>query len=235
MQRWLAIAALCAALLSTPVWGQRGGRGGMSMGGTGHGGFVSHSAGGFSRGSVYAGAPYGGWGYRRPPYSYPYHYHPFYPGRYPWRWGYPWTYGYGWYSYPGWGWSGDVGYSSSYPAQTYPAYVETYPKDSSAYAQNSQIQQDEIDRLNQEVARLREERPPQSAASQPQPKAQIHAETVLVFRDKHAEEIQNYAIVGKTLWVFTEMRARKIPITELDVPATAKANEDRGIDFRLTK
>jgi hypothetical protein len=56
---------------------------------------------------------------------------------------------------------------------------------------------------------------------------------VLVFRDRHSEEIQNYAIAGNTLWVFTQERGRKIPIAELDVPATAKANADRGIDFRL--
>jgi len=54
-----------------------------------------------------------------------------------------------------------------------------------------------------------------------------------VFRDRHSEEIRNYAIAGETLWVFTQQRARKIPIAELDVPATTKANEDRGIDFRL--
>jgi len=57
---------------------------------------------------------------------------------------------------------------------------------------------------------------------------------VLVFRDHHSEEIQNFAIVGETLWVFTEQRARKIPIAALDVPATTKANDSRGIDFRLT-
>ena len=56
---------------------------------------------------------------------------------------------------------------------------------------------------------------------------------MLVFRDHHSEEIDNYAIVGKTLWVFTEQRARKIPIADLNVPATTKANEDRGIEFRL--
>jgi hypothetical protein len=56
---------------------------------------------------------------------------------------------------------------------------------------------------------------------------------VLVFRDRHSEEILNYAIKGERLWVFTEQRARKIPIAELDVPATTKANTERGIDFRL--
>ncbi len=247
MHRWLAIAAVGAALLTTPVWAQRGGRGGMSMGGGAHGGVVSHGGGGFSRGPVYSGAPHGGawgggfhgggwghppnggWGWRRP-YGYPYRY---------WGWGYPGFYGYG-YSYPWWGWSGGVGWygdSNSYQSQTSPNYVYAYPDNSGAYDQNSQIQQDEIDRLNQEVARLRDEesRPPSNPAPSPPPKAQIHAETVLVFRDRHTEEIQNYAIVGKTLWVFTEQRSRKIPIAELDVPATTKANEDRGIDFRLPK
>jgi cell division septum initiation protein DivIVA len=117
--------------------------------------------------------------------------------------------------------------------QSYPAYVYAAPDDSDAYAQNNQAQQDEIDRLNQEVARLRDEEQSSSPPSSTQ--AQVHGETVLVFRDRHTEEIQNYAIVGKTLWIFTEQRARKIPITDLDVPATTKANEDRGVDFRLPR
>jgi hypothetical protein len=45
--------------------------------------------------------------------------------------------------------------------------------------------------------------------------------------------VQNYAIVGETLWIVTEERARKVPISDLDIPATRKANEDRGVDFRL--
>jgi len=83
--------------------------------------------------------------------------------------------------------------------------------------------------------RERESREAERAPSQAQPIAQIHAETVLVFRDNHTEEIQNYAIVGNTLWVFTELRARKIPIANLDVPATTRANEDLGTDFQLPK
>jgi hypothetical protein len=238
MWRWLAIAALGAALLITPVWGQRGGRGGMAAGG--HGGFSSHAGGGFSRGPGFGGTPHaragwggsngwvrarpgnGGWGRRRPYGGYPY-----------WRYGYPWGYGFGWSWYPGWGWYGDTGFyddSYSYPAQSYPAYA--YPSNSDSYAQNDQVQQEEIDRLNQEVARLRDEGESREA---PTTTTQVHGETVLLFRDGHTEEIQNYAIVGKTLWVFTEQRARKIPIAELNVQATTKANEDRGIDFRLPK
>jgi hypothetical protein len=234
MKLWLAIAALGALLLSTPVLGQRGG---MPAGGAARGGFVSHRGGGPGHGPVGVGAPIG-WGGRHPPFGYPYH-HPFYPWRYPWGWPYPWAlgYGYGSYAYPGWGLSVGFGDSYSYPAEPPAASIYAYPDNSSAYAQNTQIQQDQIDRLSREVDRLREQesRQAESALSPPQPKAQVHAETVLVFRDKHTEEIQNYAVVGNVLWVFTELRARKIPIANLDVSATTRANDDRGVDFRLPK
>jgi hypothetical protein len=242
------MAALGALLLSTPAWGQRGGRGGMPMGG-GRGGFVSHGGGGFVHGPVYGGGGFyhgpihggapSGWGWRRPYYGYPYRYrHPYYAGGYPYGWGYPSVYGYGSYYYPGWGIAVAVGDSYAYPEPTYPAYAAyapTYPDYSNPYAQSTQTQQAEIDRLSREVDRLQEQQASRELPSAPPSKAQIHAETVLVFRDKHTEEIQNYAVVGNTLWVFTELRARKIPIANLDVLATTKANEDRGIDFRLPK
>ena len=56
---------------------------------------------------------------------------------------------------------------------------------------------------------------------------------MLVFRDKHTQEVQNYAIVGGTLWIFSEQRATKLPLSWLDIEATTKANEDRGVDFQL--
>ena len=167
----------------------------------------------------------------------------------PWGWGwrgYPgWGFGYaGWGGYPGWGSSGGLGWydssyyaDNSYPyntynAQTYPSYVYVTPNDSSDSSQTYQVQQDEIDRLNNEVDRLRTQGPSQDQASRPQGKTtEIHAETVLVYRDGHAEEVQNYAIVGKTIWVFNEARAKKIPLTDLDLAATKRDNEDRGIDF----
>ena len=56
--------------------------------------------------------------------------------------------------------------------------------------------------------------------------------TVLVFRDQHKQEVQNYAIVGQTVWIFGP-RTEKIPISDLDLPATTKANDERGVDFRV--
>jgi hypothetical protein len=57
--------------------------------------------------------------------------------------------------------------------------------------------------------------------------------TVLVFRDQRKQEIRNYAIVGETLWCFTPQRTQKIPLSELDLDATVKENDDRGLTFRV--
>jgi hypothetical protein len=56
---------------------------------------------------------------------------------------------------------------------------------------------------------------------------------VLVFRDQHRQEVQNYAIVGQTLWSFAPQHTKKIPLDDLDLPATSKANDERGVDFHV--
>jgi hypothetical protein len=132
---------------------------------------------------------------------------------------------------------GFYGYPSYYG---YP-YYDTYDSSADAYPENNyaggyddqsgQMAQDKIDRLEDEVAELREQRSParSSAVSKPE----IRTSTVLVFQDKHTREVLNYAIVGETLWVFDAQKAAKLPVDSLDVPATIKANDDRGVDFRL--
>jgi hypothetical protein len=57
--------------------------------------------------------------------------------------------------------------------------------------------------------------------------------TVLVFKDGHKQEVVNYAIVGSNLFDLSSGRRQKIALSDLDVDATQKANEDRGVDFRL--
>jgi hypothetical protein len=56
--------------------------------------------------------------------------------------------------------------------------------------------------------------------------------TVLVFRDGHQQEVTNYAIMGQTVYVLDD-RIQKIPLTNLDVSATVKANDDRGLEFKI--
>ncbi len=57
--------------------------------------------------------------------------------------------------------------------------------------------------------------------------------TVLVFKDGHQLEVQNYAVIGETLYDLTPGRHHKIPLADLDLTSTTKQNDDRGIDFRL--
>jgi hypothetical protein len=73
---------------------------------------------------------------------------------------------------------------------------------------------------------------------QPQPSQADAADastpaTMLIFRDRHLQEVQNYAIVGSTVWVFGAQRTQKISVADLDLPATAKANDGRGVEFRV--
>jgi len=72
-----------------------------------------------------------------------------------------------------------------------------------------------------------------SGASAGQQAASITPPTVLVFRDQHQQEIRNYAIVGQTLWSFAPQHTEKIPLSGLDLQATAKANDERGLTFRV--
>jgi len=58
-------------------------------------------------------------------------------------------------------------------------------------------------------------------------------QTLLVFKDGHQLEVQNYAVIGDTLYDLTPGRHHKVPLADLDLSATAKQNDERGIDFRL--
>jgi len=224
--------------------GFSGGGGAVAHGSAGYGYHGSGGSVGYSHAPAYGGGyragGYGGTGYRGYGYGWhgngvhgPYPYRPWGWGR-GWGWGYPWWgFGYaGWgWGYPWWGWGGSYWDNSSYnyyPSDTYSVqtYPYTYPPNGD-YSQDNQTQ-DQINRLTGEVDQLR------SQQSSGQSKtAEIHAETVLVYRDGHTEEVQNYAIIGKTIWIFSESHARKVALSELDLPATKRDNEDRGIDFVL--
>lgn len=61
----------------------------------------------------------------------------------------------------------------------------------------------------------------------------VQPSTVLVFKDGHQSDVINYAIVGDTLFDFAGGRTRKILLADLDLAATHKANDDRGVDFQI--
>ena len=65
--------------------------------------------------------------------------------------------------------------------------------------------------------------------SDPEPLPQ----TVLVFKDGHKLEVGNYAIVNSTLIDLTPGHPRKIALADLNLPATEKENDDRGVNFQV--
>ncbi len=143
----------------------------------------------------------------------------------PWRYGYP-----GWYGYynpyfydPYWLWDSSSYYDDSQDQDVAPGYVMDQQ------GPDEQNAPDGYDSSGDQDAYAR------SAPYEPR-----HAEltapsapTTLIFRDQHKEEIQNYAIVGNTLFSFSAERTQKIPLSDLDIPATTKVNEDRGVNFKV--
>lgn len=79
------------------------------------------------------------------------------------------------------------------------------------------------------------EPPPQPPVetAQTQEPPQEQPPTVLVFKDGRKMEVGNYAIVGATLYDLSEGRSKKVALAELDLAATVKQNDDRGVEFKL--
>ena len=99
---------------------------------------------------------------------------------------------------------------------------------------------DEMNAANLEEQRLREreDRDQDLYARRAQAREERTAAgpaTALVFRDQHVEEVRNYAIAGGMLWVLNAQAAKKIPLVQLDLAATVKINDDRGVDFQVPR
>ena len=145
------------------------------------------------------------------------------------RFGYPWGYAYygGYWDYP-------LDYSD---------YDQSYNQDQQLQAyqlqqmNNQQQIEQRLDELEERLDRLYEERSAPAQQTQAQPQRQSKADTsqpaVLVYKGGHKQEVQNYAIVGQTIWVLNEQQAKKVPLSALDLNATRKANEDRDVQFAL--
>jgi len=73
--------------------------------------------------------------------------------------------------------------------------------------------------------------PPQPASA-PVADVKPGEPVVLVFHNGRKQEVTNYAIMGDSLYVFDQGR-KKIALADLDIPATVKANDDRGQEFRM--
>jgi hypothetical protein len=208
---------LAGVLLATPLSAQmRGGRGSAS------GGHFGGFRGGGFRGPVrspFFNGGFGrrpGFGFNRSPFFFGHRRGFFFGGSFASPFYYP-AYGYG-YGYP---------YSVVVETPPPPAY---YPEQ---YYEQGDLRRD-IDVLTGKVDRLQQDVEARMPAPHPRAKQQEetpHPTTIFVFRDNHTREVQNYAIVGETVWIFDETKAEKIPLADLDLDATHRVNDQRGVDF----
>lgn len=226
MRRLLFLRALLVVLISAVCWAQRGG-GHMGGGGAFHGGM--RSAGGVHL----SGAHHPGFhnsGFHNPSFVHSPHHGPIIVTRGHFgghRRFYPYNPLYSWYGY---------GYSSwDYDDAEYDARFGNNNYD---YQTAS-----EINRLSNEVAQLREEqdyaqapaRPAPAPAPQPpvQAKAQEDLPVVVVFLDKHIREVKSYAVANEMLVVLDGDKRTKFPLADIDLAATMKLNDERGVDFQI--
>lgn len=78
----------------------------------------------------------------------------------------------------------------------------------------------------------------QPAQVSPAASAKQMPPTVLVYRDGHTEELTSYSIIGNEIYTKSDYWTngawtRKIQIADLDIPATLKQNQQRGVNFEL--
>ena len=124
------------------------------------------------------------------------------------------------------------GYAGGYADPYYPAPSQTHSDVDLAY---------EVGRLTSEIEQLRREQiyaapqpPPAPPAPEPPPAPPRAAEKpaapiTLVFRDGRQLSIQNYAIVRETLLPLGGGAPARIPLTDLDIEATQRANPGRTL------
>jgi hypothetical protein len=231
MRRSLFLHALLVVLITAVCWAQRGG-GHTGGGGAFRGGMRS------AGGARLSGAHHAGFhnpgihnpGVHHPGFVHSPHHGPIIVTRGHFgghRHFYPYNSLYSWYGY---------GYSSwDYDDAEYDA---RFGNNNYEYQTTS-----EINRLSNEVAQLREEQDYAQAPARPapapvpQPSVQVKAQedlpVVVVFLDKHIREVKNYAVANEMLVVLDGNKRTKFPLADIDLAATMKLNDERGVDFQI--
>ena len=136
-----------------------------------------------------------------------------------------------------------------YVPYAYPAYIAEPMVDDSGPYQAVAPEQTPADSIQRELSSLKatisdyrdelrstHSKPQdQEFAAPPQPQQPVadQPKTVLVFKDGHQSTVMKYAILGSTQYDMCDGRTKKVALAELDLPATVKQNDDRGVEFRL--
>jgi hypothetical protein len=134
-----------------------------------------------------------------------------------------------------------VPYAVPYAVPVEAVPVEAEPDDADEYSQDQYPGGTTIfDRRGMGEPAPQSYVPPAQAQSSPstQPESAEQEEppqppTVLVFKDGHRIDVENYAIVGDTLYDMTLGHRRRVPLSELNLNQTEQVNEEQGTDFQV--
>lgn len=128
-----------------------------------------------------------------------------------------------------------VGYTDSSYDQ-FPSYDAAQDPNVQATLMHENMLGQQIKDLSAQIAELKQEQeaarpqPPDIAGAEeaPQPEGPpIH----LVLRSGQQLQIRDYAVMNGTFWDFTSQPARRIPLSNIDIPASQKATADSGGEF----
>jgi hypothetical protein len=135
------------------------------------------------------------------------------------------------YYYPFYDYGGDYSGASTAPYYDDSGYAPDPATD--ALLRNQAVLGQQVQRLTAQINDLMYGQGPQplapAAAEPPGPPA---IPLTVILRDGKELTVQNYAITGNTLWDFTGTGAtRKIPLSSIDLAASAKATQAKGGEF----
>lgn len=147
----------------------------------------------------------------------------------------------------GWPYFADYGFGYGYDSEPYeypppPPEPQTGPEPRPVVEESKPVPSPVLLELHgDQWVQVNSFRPPSAETRQLSPgnqKSTPLAPAVLVFRDGHIEEVSSYSIIGPVIYTKSDYWTsgnwtRKIQIADLDLPATLKQNQERGVKFEL--
>lgn len=123
----------------------------------------------------------------------------------------------------------------NYAPYAYPYYLDddSYSDSAPDQPSASEYRDDQDRRILDEDYRAGLDRPKAQSVERIPELVGAQPSTLLIFKDGHQQEISNYAIVGPTLYDLSGGRSKKVQLADLDLSATVKQNDERGVEFQI--
>jgi hypothetical protein len=119
----------------------------------------------------------------------------------------------------------------SQPIYSAPTYITPDQTVTNSYQSTDDLQ-NQVQQLTNEVQQLQAELAARGGQAAPTAApGQKPPSITLILKDGRRINAPGYALVGTTLWVFDSDTASKIPISDVNIDATQKENQKRGVNI----